>query len=140
MLMDAKVYTPIVKLIMISREDLKMNGIKISRNMHETLILIRSYFEKQISLGQAPPISEVAQHFKIRLRQLRRQHKAVYKHSLQSYITRKRMETAESLLLETEETITNIAYTLGYELNTFQKQFRIHFNRSATEYRKRYKQ
>ena len=136
MLMDAKIYPPLVKLILISREHLKMNGVPVSRNMRETLMLIRSYFEKQISLGQAPPITEVARHFKIGLQQLRLQHKAVYGQSLQSYITEKRMETAESLLLETEEPITTIAYTLGYELNTFQKQFRNQFNTSPSEYRR----
>lgn len=140
MLLDSEVNTPIVRLVLISREDLKTNGIPVSRNMQNTLIQIRNYYKKQISEGLAPSITEVAQHFTIGLRQLRSHHKAVYRSSLQSYITAKRMEAAENLLIKTEESISNIAYTLGYELhNTFQKQFRIHFNMSPSEYRKRYK-
>ncbi len=139
MLMDSKIYPHIIRLVLISREDLKKNGIPMSRNMQETLLQIRGYYKKQISEGHAPPITEVAQHYKIGLRQLRRQHQAAYKHSLKSFITKKRMERAENLLLETEETISNIAYTVNYNLNTFQKQFRIHFNMSPSEYRKRYK-
>ncbi len=139
MLMDSKIYPHIIRLVLISREDLKKNGIPMSRNMRETLLQIRGYYKKQISEGHAPPITEVAQHYKIGLRQLRDEHKAFYGHSLQSYITEKRLETAADLLLDTDNTITEIAYRVGYHLKVFQKQFKYYYNLSPSEYRRLYK-
>lgn len=139
MQMDVKAYASIIKLVLISREDLKRNGVMMSRSMQETLEQVRNYYKEQISKGQVPRIVEASEHFKVGLRQLRDDHKTFYGHSLQSYITRTRMQEAEKLLLETDEIISNIAYSLGYRLDSFQKQFRIYFNLSPREYRKRYK-
>lgn len=139
MQLDVQVYASIVKLVLISREDLKKNGVMMSRSMQETLEQVRNYYKEQISKGQVPPIVEAAEHFKVGLRQLRDDHKTFYGQSLQSYITTTRMKEAEKLLLETDESISNIAYSLGYRLDSFQKQFRIYFNLSPSEFRKRYK-
>lgn len=139
MLMDSKVYVPIAKLILISREDLKNNGTPVSRNMQNTLMLIRGYYKKQISIGLAPSITEVAEHFKIGIRQLRNEHKAFYGHSLQFYITEKRMSTAAELLLDTDKPISVIAYDLGYNIQWFSTQFKNHFNLSPQDFRVKHK-
>lgn len=139
MQMDVKVYASIVKLVLISREDLKKNGILLSRTMQESLANVRAYYKKQISEGYAPPISEVAEHFKIGVRQLRDGHKALYGHSLQSFITEKRLEIAADLLINTYQPISVIAYDLGYNIHWFSTQFKNHFNLSPQDFRKTHK-
>lgn len=139
MQMDVKVYASIVKLVLISREDLKKNGILLSRNMQGTLVKVRAYYKKQISEGYVPPISEVAEYFKIGIRQLRDGHKAYYGHSLQSHITEQRLELAADLLLNSNDSITEIAYKVGYHLKVFRKQFKYYYNFSPSEYRRLYK-
>lgn len=139
MKIDAELYSCIVKLILMSREDLEWNGETVSRNMRDTLAQIRSYYKQQISLGKVPPISEVAQHFKLGLQQLRREHKLIYGHSLQAYITETRMELAAEQLLRTKKSISTIAYDLGYNLHWFSAQFKIHFNLSPQDFRMKYK-
>lgn len=139
MQMDVKVYACIVKLVLISREDLKKNGIPVSKDIEEVLVQIRHYYEKQISLGQAPPIAEVAEYFEISIQQLRLAYKAVYGHNLQSYITNRRMEMAADLLLNTNKLVSIIAYDTGYHLKVFQKQFKSYHGISPSEYRRLYK-
>jgi AraC-like DNA-binding protein len=139
MQMDVKVYASIVNLVLISREDLKRNGIPVSKDIQEILVQIRQYYEKQISLGHAPPITEVAEHFEISIQQLRLTYKAIYGHNLQSYITKMRMEMAADLLLNTNKLISIIAYDTGYHLKVFQKQFKSYYGLSPSEYRRLYK-
>lgn len=139
MQMDVKVYASIVNLVLISREDLKKNGIPVGKDIQEILVQIRHYYEKQISLGQAPPIAEVAEYFEISLQQLRLAYKAVYGHNLQSYITKRRMEMAADLLLNTNNLVSIIAYDTGYHLKVFQKQFKSYYGISPSEFRHLYK-
>ena len=135
MLMDTMVYVPIIRLVLISQEDLQGKEKPENNKWQDTLKQIRKYYKKQISTGLAPPINEVAAHFKIGVQTLRIEYKAAYGHTLQSYITKRRMKIAAKQLRKGDKPILTIAHDLGYDLKVFQKQFKTYYQLSPSEYR-----
>ncbi len=135
---DAVIYGHLAKLYAISKQDL--NGARIVEEEGELKIIeeIRRYIEEQVKIGEVPIVEEIVSQFNISIRRFRQIHKKEYGHSLQTLITQKRIEAAAKRLIETEESINNIAYSLDYDLREFRRQFKHQFKESPSNYRKRH--
>ncbi len=133
---DAMIYVPLTRLYSISKKDI--NGSK-EENEDELKIMkgIRFFIKEQVKVGEVPLIPEICNHFKIRIHQLRKIHKKKYGYSLQRFITLERLNTSADMLKNTDLSISEIAYTVGYHLKVFQKQFKHYFKESPSEYRKK---
>lgn len=134
MLMDSKLYVPIVRLILISREDLRDTNKPLNRNAKELLIHIRQYCEKQICEGKIPPNREIAEHFKKSEQYIARIHRQEYGETLENFQIVKRLEMCRQQLTETNKSQTEIAYDFGFsDVRHFIKQYQKHFGISPSE-------
>ena len=68
----------------------------------------------------------------------RRQFTAIMGESPKSYLMRRRMELAEELLRDGEQTVTEISFRCGFHNHsTFYREFVKHYGCNPTEYRER---
>lgn len=137
---DVMVYVPLSKLLASSKEDLQGRTLKRNTIEIETLEAIRDYIKEQVQLGNIPPIAEIAEYFKITIQRLRIIHKREYGHSLQSFITTERLTVGADRLINTDLPITTIAQDLGYDTNTFLRQFKMYYNLTPSEFRSQYRE
>ena len=67
--------------------------------------------------------------------------KEVYGSSIAAHIRRHRMERASALLLESDDSVAQVARTVGYESQSkFTSEFKKAFSMLPTEYRRLHKQ
>lgn len=85
-------------------------------------------------------INQLSAHFNISQTTLKRIFKTVYGVPVFSYTRMKRMEMAQEMLKTTDNTILNIAGSLGYDNGSkFAKAFKEITGLNPNEYRKKYK-
>lgn len=138
MLMDSKIYPHIIRLVLISQEDLNEQRKQLSNNAKKLLIHIREYCEEQISDGNLPPNKEIAEHFQKSEQYIARIHKQEYGETLENFQIVKRLEMCRQQLRETNKSQTEIAYDFGFsDLSHFISQYQKHFNISPGEERLR---
>jgi len=81
-------------------------------------------------------LAELAKLCNISIATFKRRFKEVYKESPKKYISKMKMEKASQLLAVKENRISDIAYECGFDsLGTFNRNFKIHFGKSPSEYR-----
>ena len=133
--MDTKVYSPIVRIVIRSRNDLdEKNEEENSEQTKQFLISIREYCEQQISWGNMPLIKDIAEHFNRSRQYIYRIHKREYGESLQDFLTLRQLELAREQVLHTDKDFTTIAYNFGFtDLQHFIKQYQKHFGISPSE-------
>lgn len=109
-------------------------------NDKNMLVSIRSYIKKQIESGGLPSIKEIAENFTISVQHLRVNHKKIFGHSLQRYITGERLAVAATLLRTTDYPINVIANRLDYDTNTFLRQFKRYYKLTPSDYRREHQE
>jgi AraC-like DNA-binding protein len=136
MLMDSKIYPHIVRLVLISREDLNEQKKQLSINAKKLLIHIREYCEKQISDGKLPLNKEIAEHFQRSEQYIARIHKQEYGETLENFQIVKRLEICRQQIRETNKSQTEIAYDFGYsDVRHFISQYQKHLGITPSEER-----
>lgn len=94
---------------------------------------IQSNYQQQLT------IESLAATLNINRSYLHRIFKQVLNISPQQYLIRIRLEKSQQLLVETNHSIKEIAYSVGYhDALNFSKLFSTHFNMSPSEYRKQF--
>lgn len=132
---DILIYEHCFSLLDLSQEDLKRNRTSTSKD-NDLLTHIRNYITEQIPKGNLVSVADIAAFFKVNYRSLRRQHYQTYGYSLGEFIQHKRMEQAADFLINTDMPIKEIAYFLGYTVNTsFDQRFKRYYGVSPTAYR-----
>ena len=102
--------------------------------LHRLLTYLSEHFLEPLSL------QSVADNIFMDKYQLSRLFSGKLNTSFPEYINRLRIEHAASLLIHTDESITNIAMNSGFEnIRTFHRAFRRIFHVTPGEYRKRYR-
>lgn len=91
------------------------------------------------NLNQRYTIDELSKRYLINTSSLKELFKAVYGMPIAAYMKEYRMKTAASMLRETNESIAQIAASVGYESQSkFSNAFRDIFQMLPTQYRKQY--
>lgn len=88
----------------------------------------------------ADPISlnEVAARFAFSVRTLTRRFKLATGYSVSQYVEYYRLNIAKVRLMNTEESIQDICFNVGYDsMTVFARRFKAHFSLSASDYRKK---
>jgi AraC-like DNA-binding protein len=84
---------------------------------------LNDYFDKQML-----SISELAAKSNMSTSKLQRGFKMVYGKSIYAYYLEKKLALGKSLIISREKTISEIAYSLGYnKINSFSKAFKKHY-------------
>lgn len=84
---------------------------------------LQNYFDKAM-----PNIAEIASEFNMSSTTLQRHFKIVYGKTIYSYYLEKKLALGKSLIKEKNKTISEIAYSLGYnKTNSFSKAFKKHY-------------
>ncbi len=104
-----------------------------SRRAHEITEFIRIHANRPITVG------EVARRFGYSADHLSRLLKQEFGYDTKTAIVKKRLDHIESMLVNTDHSIKEIAYACGFEdENKFVKFFRYHEGTTPTEFRRRY--
>ena len=102
--------------------------IRIIQEIHDYLM---HHLDKRISIEQ------LAKEFLLNTTTLKALFKSAYGVSLATHINEHRMQKAATLLLETSDSILDIANKVGYESQSkFSAAFKKHFHQTPLEYRK----
>lgn len=111
---------------------------QLSQYQSRQVELIRTIHDQLIShLDQRITIEDLARRYLMNPTTLKTLFKAVYGNSIASHVKEHRMETAASLLLQTDWSIAQIAHSVGYENQSkFATAFKEFYQVLPTEYRK----
>lgn len=141
LVMDTKVYWPIARITHHTRQlydDFSARGKPLSN----TLTLAssaRDHIKDSLRLDGTPlTVAEIATHFGVTPGHLSRMHKKHYGQPLQAYLMRQRLDTAYRLLSERGESVSAVAYQIGFsDVQAFNKLFRKYFGVAPSETRRR---
>lgn len=107
-----------------------------TKTIHPTIFKILRYIDK--NYHKEISVSEISELFKMNASYLSALFKKEVGMTLSSYLLMIRMEQAKKLLLETNERVNNIAYSLGYQSPTyFAEQFKKYFGCSPSQIKRR---
>ena len=112
---------------------------QLSEYQSEQVELIREIHEQLISnLDKRYTIEALSKQYLINTTTLKSMFKAVYGTSIASHVKAHRMEKAAELLKNTQESIADIAFQVGYDSQSkFSSSFREQYHMLPSEYRKR---
>lgn len=112
---------------------------KVTNNdiLQKTESILEDYLNNQLSLQQGlPTVQYVADHLKISSGYLSDLLRSLIGQNAQQYIRRKVIEKAKERLINTNLTVAEIAYELGFEHpQSFSKMFRVRTGQSPLEFR-----
>lgn len=115
--------------------ELRENRAYITRTQADTIRAIRAYLVEH--LDQHITLLELSKRFDIPLTTMKQNFKTVYGDTIGTYIQSYRMQKAMWLLMETSQSITEVAGQVGYQnASKFSEVFRQFAGASPSEYRK----
>ena len=115
--------------------ELRENRAYITRTQADTIRTIRAYLVEH--LDQHITLLELSKRFDIPLTTMKQNFKTVYGDTIGTYIHSYRMQKAMWLLMETSQSITEVAGQVGYQnASKFSEVFRQFAGASPSEYRK----
>lgn len=133
--MDLKVYELCFNLLILNQEDMQ-SIVTDSTYSNQKVEAIRSVIELQIQHGQVQTIKQLAHHYKISERWLRKIHCEIYGNSLGQYIQQTKLKRATELLDDSRYTISEVAHLLGYSgIASFTNAFKSYYGLSPSAYR-----
>lgn len=133
---------------------MKIKGLELllflsDLNTEREVVEVKYYSNKQVKMAKEIKrfiindisrhytISELAKKFNVSASTLKICFKGVYGSNIYSYLKSYRLQVAQKLLLESNNTITEIAENIGYENpNKFTSAFKKEYGMSPSEYRK----
>lgn len=105
--------------------------LEIYRRLHRAKDFIDSCYQQQIQLPQIARIAPLSCYHFLRL------FKTAFNETPYQYLTRRRLETAQTLLTTTDLPITQVCYEVGFEdLSSFGRLFRQFFGLSPKAFRR----
>ena len=112
---------------------------KLSEYKSEQVELIRSIHEQLISnLDKRFTIEDLSKQYLINTTTLKTMFKAVYGTSIANHVKRHRLERAAELLTDTQDSISDIAFQVGYDSQSkFSSSFKQKYHMLPSEYRKK---
>lgn len=110
----------------------KLSDTPKHKIVHEVAQYISTHYSEVISL------ENIAEHFYINKSYLSRIFKEVTGYTVNEFINIKRIKSAQKLLINTNDSIQEIASQIGYESHTyFERVFKKHLETSPLKYRKK---
>lgn len=109
---DSRIYSICIDLLKQASTDL--SAIAIASTIPDLLKEVRLFIRQQVRQGKVPEIYMIAKDFGIPSSSLWRYHKELYNISLYQFIHQERLAYAYTLITETELTIKEIAFKLGF--------------------------
>lgn len=110
--------------------------MKAKHNHRERLQKVRDYLRSSYADVISIEMLQALSHFSYR--NLQRIFKGLYGETIGAYVTRLKVENCAKQLLFTQNSITDIAYEVGYsDVQALSKSFKKHFGISPTAYRER---
>ncbi len=121
----------------------RLGFIEFAKVKYTYLTLAQNTIAKQCykiitdDISRSYSARELALNFKISETSLKTYFKAVYGESLPAFIKNLRLETAADMLIQTKQSVNDIANSVGYlSQSKFASAFKEHFNLTPLEYRK----
>lgn len=104
---------------------------ELYRRLNRSRDFLEDNLSSPVSLSESAEVAELSRHYFLRLFQ------QVFGETPREYQSRRRMENARRLLANSEMTITDICFEVGFEsLGSFSWQFRRRFGVPPSEYRR----
>ena len=130
---------------------LKDSGLIVSRRVGkevyyraadtEVAQLLHQIIERTVEVTCPQSDSQLARQFLMNPSTMKELFKEVYGSSIAAHIRQHRMERASALLLESDDSVAQVARTVGYESQSkFTSEFKKAFSMLPTEYRRLHKQ
>ena len=111
------------------------NNYFLSENDTEQIEKIKEWLDE--NMNHTGTLRQMARNFGLNGDKLNRGFQQVFGNTVFNYILKIRMEKAKKLLLETDKSITEIAYEIGYSrISTFTRAFRKYFKYAPNYLRK----
>ncbi|MBP1993819.1 helix-turn-helix domain-containing protein [Paenibacillus eucommiae] len=118
---------------------IRMNELRESKSNHQLVHHVKNYISENYHNPELS-LTHLGEAFGMNTKSVSRSFREVFGVKFIEYITEVRMEKAEQLLLDTEETIQKIGQAVGYEQSlTFIRVFKKHTGETPGQYRKRAK-
>ncbi|MBP1993815.1 AraC family transcriptional regulator [Paenibacillus eucommiae] len=113
-----------------------MNELRESKSTHQVLHQVKNYISENYHNPELS-LTHLSEEFGFNAKYLSRLFREAFGVKFVEYVTTVRMEKAEQLLMETEETIQDIGQAVGYEQSlTFIRVFKKHTGETPGQYRK----
>ncbi|MDD2647862.1 MAG: AraC family transcriptional regulator [Eubacteriales bacterium] len=126
-------FTELAVLLSRRRENARGESFTGDGGVSAALIHIEKHFTEEMSVAEMAEIARLSE------RQFSRAFVSLMGVSPMKYVTELRMERARRLISETEESVTDIAFSCGYlDSNYFSRVFRKKCEMTPEEFRKRY--
>lgn len=137
-LVSAYQYLKALELLLYLSKTEPVNEKQLNEYQAEQVTLIRRIHEQLLAnLDQRITIDELSKEYLINTTTLKNLFKAVYGTSIAAHIKEHRMEHAAQMLLETKESIADIANAVGYDSQSkFTSAFKDMYQVTPREYRK----
>ena len=112
-----------------------MSGLKLSVRDEEALARVKTLLEE--NLEEPPSLEQLCRKSGLNADKLKKGFKLLYGLPPYAFHVQFKMEAAKKLLLETEQSVNEIAWSLGYEhASNFCVQFKMATGRKPGSYRK----
>jgi AraC-like DNA-binding protein len=110
--------------------------MRLSQSDLEIIQQVRCFLEKEYKYQHTQ--AQLARRFHVNESKLRKGFVAVYQTAIYEYQVNIRIERAKELLADTDEPVKAIAYRVGYNIKSLEKQFKSITGMSPLEWRKTY--
>ncbi|MDT7827430.1 AraC family transcriptional regulator [Pricia sp. S334] len=119
------------------QDDIKSEGKKTLLRKSELKQLMKAVEIIEDSLEDLPTINDLASEVGLNANKLQQGFREMYDKTVNKYIREKRLETARTLLLNTDDTLSAIAARVGYKSQSYlSKMFRENYGLLPSEFRR----
>lgn len=134
--LEGLAYKILVLQITQFQDDRKSEGQKSLLRKSELKQLMKAVKIVEDRLEDLPTIAEIALEVGLNVNKLQQGFREIYAKTVNRYIREKRLETAKTLLLNTDETLSCIASMIGYKSQSYlSKMFREKYGILPSEFR-----
>jgi len=135
--LEGLAYRILVLQITQFQDDLKSEGKKTMLRKSELNQMLKAIHIIEERLEDLPTISEIASEVGLNDNKLQQGFKELFGKTVNLYIREKRLESARTLLINTDQTLSTIASTIGYKSPSYlSKMFRDEYGVKPSEFRR----
>lgn len=135
--LEGLAYKIMVLQITQFQDDLKSEGKKTLLRKSELNQMLKAVKIIDVRLEDLPTIHDIAAEVGLNANKLQQGFREIYGKTVNMYIREKRLETAKTLLLNTDETLNAIASTVGYKSQSYlSKMFKETYGVLPSEFRR----
>lgn len=134
--MEGLAYKILTLQIIQYQDDLKREGLKTILRQAEVKKIEKAISLIESEIGNLPTIEVIAAEVGLNPKKLQKGFRDIIGSSVNSYIQKRRLEMAKTLMLNTELSLSEISATIGYRNKSYlSKVFKIEYGMSPSEFR-----